>query len=416
VTSAVDSLTIEISPRPPLSTTTTTRERSSSIIVLQTVAPSPNPTDDTAATSDIETDPILSASSLFTDADHPATTAGAAVSSSNTDGALPIGAIVGIILAALLVLSLLGFFVWTRKNKKDRDAEGNGDPYWERRFQELESVQSQSKPRLDTIPSPNEEEGTWRRHVCDPFFINENEYADDQLTLNLGSHHPVIARPASRLSQISSFFGQSQQSQTHRSPQTNRLSLIPETQSREEIDFSQPLADKWSLNPPQGQVQGQGRPVSSKSVRSRIGSRKSNSDSEKGMTERRSAVWPFSAIAAALSGSGNKAQARVEGGSRNGSIQERRGMEWIRTIVSSDSGFGFNHDPSRELSSSSKGLPPPPRRGVSPMALNNLQTSTRGLQPQNHSYSSEEGLSPNPISPDLVSPNPPPSYVTQSIG
>jgi len=240
-------------------------------------------------------------------------------------------------------------------------------------------------------------------------FSSFYENADDQLTMNLGSYHPVIARPASRLSQISSFFGQSQQSQTHTSPQTRRLSLVNETQSQEEIDFSQPLADKWSLNTPtnQGHGQGQNRPASSKSNRSRIGSRKSNSDSEK-LTERRSSAWPFSAIAAALSGN----KARVEGGHRNGSIEGRRGMEWIRTIVSSDSGFGFNHDTNRDPSSSNRGLPPPPRRGVSPMALNNLQTTTRGLHPHPHHH--DDVHSPNPISPDLVSPNPPPSYVTQS--
>jgi hypothetical protein len=242
-------------------------------------------------------------------------------------------------------------------------------------------------------------------------FPSSYEYADNKLTLNLGSYHPVIARPASRLSQISSFFGQSQQSQIHTSPQNRRLSLINETQSQEEIDFSQPLADKWSLNTAtnasHGHGQGQNRPASSKSNRSRIGSRKSNSDSEK-LTERRSSAWPFSAIAAALSGN----KARVEGGQRNGSIEGRRGMEWIRTIVSSDSGFGFNHDSNRDPSSSNRGLPPPPRRGVSPMALNNLQTTTRGLQPQHHSR--DDIHSPNPISPDLLSPNPPPSYVTQS--
>jgi len=225
----------------------------------------------------------------------------------------------------------------------------------------------------------------------------------------LGSYHPVIARPASRLSQISSFFGQSQQSQIHTSPQDRRLSLINENQSQEEIDFSQPLADKWSLNTPSNASHGQGqnRPVSSKSVRSRIGSRKSNSDLEK-ITEKRSSAWPFSAIAAALSGN----KARVEGGQRNESIETRRGMEWIRTIVSSDSGFGFNYDTNRDPPSSNRGLPPPPRRGVSPMALNNLETTTRSLGHQHHHQ--DDTTSPNPISPDIVSPNPPPSYVTQS--
>jgi len=232
------------------------------------------------------------------------------------------------------------------------------------------------------------------------------------LTLNLGSYHPVIARPASRLSQISSFFGQSQQSQAHTSPQNRRLSLINESQSQEEIDFSQPIADKWSLNTPTNASHGQrqNRPISSKSDRSRIGSRKSNSDSEK-LTERRNSAWPFSAIAAALSGN----KARVEGGARIESIEARRGMEWIRTIVSSDSGFGFNHDTQRDPSSSNRGLPPPPRRGVSPMALNNLETTTRGPQPQHHQHQHQHDIqSPNPISPDIVSPNPPPSYVTQS--
>lgn len=234
------------------------------------------------------------------------------------------------------------------------------------------------------------------------------------MTLNLGSYHPVVARPASRLSQISPFFGQSQQSQAHTSPQNRRLSLTNETQSQEEIDFSQPLADKWSLNTPTNASHGQrqNRPISSKSNRSRIGSRKSNSDLEK-FTERRSSAWPFSAIAAALSGN----KARVEGGQRNESIEARRGMEWIRTIFSSDSGFGFNHDTQRDPSSSNRGLPPPPRRVVSPMALNNIETTTRGPQPQHHQHQHQHQhdiQSPNPISPDIVSPNPPPSYVTQS--
>jgi len=161
-----DSLTVELSPSRTLSTTTTTTRGTSSSIVLETVEPSPTPTDDPTVINETDTDPILSASSLFTDANHPDSTAGAALaSSSDNQTVLPIGAIVGIILAALLVLSLLGFFIWTRKNKKDRDAEGDGDPYWERRFQQLESVQSQSKPRLDTVQSPDDDEGTWRRHV-----------------------------------------------------------------------------------------------------------------------------------------------------------------------------------------------------------------------------------------------------------
>ena len=160
-----DSLTVDLSPSRTLSATTTTRGTSSPV-VLETIEPSPTPTDDPTASNESDAGPILSASSLFTNADHPDSTAGAALaSSSGTQTALPIGAIVGIVLAALLVLSLLGFFIWTRKNKKDRDAEGDGDPYWERRFQQLESVQSQSKPRLDTVQSPDDDEGTWRRHV-----------------------------------------------------------------------------------------------------------------------------------------------------------------------------------------------------------------------------------------------------------
>jgi len=165
---ATDSLTVELSPSRTL-TTTTTRARSSSI-VLQTVEPEPEatPTNDPLMTSN--SDSIFSAASLSTDADHPDTTAGAAVSSSSPENtSLPVGAIVGIALAVLLVFSLLGFFIWTRKHKKDKEAEGYGDPYWERRFQELESVQSQSKPRLDDVQSPDDTEGTWRRHVsCRP--------------------------------------------------------------------------------------------------------------------------------------------------------------------------------------------------------------------------------------------------------
>jgi hypothetical protein len=160
-----DSLTVDLSPSRTLSTTTTTRGTSTPIN-LQTVEPSPTPTDEPTVINETDTEPILSASSLFTDADHPDSTAGAALaSSSDNQTVLPIGAIVGIVLAALLVLSLLGFFIWTRKNKKIRDAEGESDPYWERRFQQLESVQLQSKPRLDTVLSPDDDEGTWRRHV-----------------------------------------------------------------------------------------------------------------------------------------------------------------------------------------------------------------------------------------------------------
>lgn len=157
-----DSLTVELSPSQIVSTTTTTRGTSSSII-LQTIEPSPTPTDEPLAS---DTEAILSASSLSSEAEHPDPTAGAALaSSSGTITTLPVGAIVGIILAALLVLSLFGFCMWTRKNKKHRDGEGDGDPYWERRFQALESIQSQSKPRLDTVQSPDDDEGTWRRHV-----------------------------------------------------------------------------------------------------------------------------------------------------------------------------------------------------------------------------------------------------------
>jgi len=160
-----DSLTVQLAPSRAVSTTTTTKGTSSSII-LQTVEPSSTPTAEPLSS---DTEPVLSTSSLFTDTEQPSSTAGAALaSSSNTRPTLPVGAIVGIILAVLLVLSLLGFFIWTRKNKRDRDTEVDGDPYWERRFQALESVQSQSKPGLDTVQSPDDDEGTWRRHVSFP--------------------------------------------------------------------------------------------------------------------------------------------------------------------------------------------------------------------------------------------------------
>lgn len=143
-------------------TSTTTRQPS---ITLETSEPPPEPTTDPLATIG-ESDPVVSPSSLSTEPDSSATTAGAALSSSsNESNPLPVGAIVGIILGVLLVLTLLGFFIWTRKNRKDRDSEGDGDPYWERRFQELESVQSQSKARLESSTQSPSNEGTWRRHV-----------------------------------------------------------------------------------------------------------------------------------------------------------------------------------------------------------------------------------------------------------
>lgn len=156
-----DSLTVDLSPSRTLITTTSSTPTS---IVPETVAPSPEPTKDPLPTT--APDPVLSTSSLFTNPDQSATTAGAAISSSShANTALPVGAIVGIVLAALLIISLLGFFIWTRKHEKDRDSEGAGDPYWERRFQELESVQSQSKPRLDNVQNPDDTQRTWRRHV-----------------------------------------------------------------------------------------------------------------------------------------------------------------------------------------------------------------------------------------------------------
>lgn len=55
-------------------------------------------------------------------------------------------------------------------------------------------------------------------------------------------------------------------------------------------------------------------------------------------------------------------------------------MEWIRTIVSSDSGFGFNRDPNSTSPSNGRGLPPPPRsRGVSPLPhLSETATANAG--------------------------------------
>jgi hypothetical protein len=90
-----DSLTVDLSPSRTLSTTTTTRGTSTPNH-FQTVEFTPTPTDDPTVLNETDTEPILSASSLFTDADHPDSTAGAALaSSSDTQTVLPIGAIVG---------------------------------------------------------------------------------------------------------------------------------------------------------------------------------------------------------------------------------------------------------------------------------------------------------------------------------
>ena len=59
-------------------------------------------------------------------------------------------------------------------------------------------------------------------------------------------------------------------------------------------------------------------------------------------------------------------------------------MEWIRTIVSSDSGFGFNNQhyghtdhPSSSSAERGRGLPPPPRsRGISPLPSLTSDTSS----------------------------------------
>jgi hypothetical protein len=391
------------SSRALVRTSTTTRQPS---ITPETSAP---PLESTADPLVTESKPVLSASSLLTEPNTSAATAGAALSPSSAESnPLPVGAIVGIVLGILLILTFLGFFVWTRKNRRDRDSEGDGDPYWVRRFQELESVQSQSKARLESGPqSPSDNEGTWRRHVSllrSVMEVNDENMLTTQLTLNLGSRHPVINRPASRLSQISSFFGQNQ-SQT--SPPPSRLGLINEpARDKDEIDFSQP-ADKWSLLT---RTTTPARPASTRSKRSQIASRKTNSvkssSAGSGGSERRRSAWPFGAIAAAM-------RPRVEGGHRNGSLEGRRGMEWIRTIVSSDSGFGFNLDPKDRDHSGSRGLPPPPRRGVSPMPPPMVNNPSNGID--NHrGLGGQKEQEQDVHSTNPISPNPPPYYFTQS--
>lgn len=290
---------------------------------------------------------------------------------------------------------------WTRKRSL-QDGEGSKDPYWERRFEELESRPKLELSRAELPLSPSEAEGTWRKHVRPPHF--GRIHADVQLTLNLGSHHSVIARPASRLSQISSFFGQEQ-----RSPEPNLLATTAPGGGgeSEEIDFSHPASDKWSTGTGAG---GRGRPSSFRSSRSRT-SAKSRNGSTSG-SEKRLSAWPFGTLTGLIKRSSDQS-ARITNAQRQGAdlSEARRGMEWIRTIVSSDSGFGFSLDPNRSPSlrrtPTGKGLPPPPRsRGVSPMPLRpvNIGTTPR-------SEVGAEGSSV--VSPNPISPNPPPSYESQ---
>jgi hypothetical protein len=218
-----------------------------------------------------------------------------------------------------------------------------------------------------------------------------------QLTLNLGSHHSMIARPASRLSQISSFFGQ-------KSPEPSRANLLPDG-GAEGIDFSHAASGSDSRG---------GRASSPQSSQSRISTSTKSKNGSSKEKDKRTSAWPFGSITAAIAGikrnsdqSGDSRRDHLgrNNAQRQGSSEGRRGKEWIRTIVSSDSGFGLNLDPHRPRSQSpmSRGLPPPPRsRGVSPMPLKTV------VVPHTN---------PNSVlSPDIVSPNPPPSYDWESQG
>lgn len=186
-----------------------------------------------------------------------------------------------------------------------------------------------------------------------------------QFTLNLASHHPIIDRPASRLSQISSFFGGPSGRRSSKSPSPEPTSRFALMCNRHAIDFSRSRDDDGQSSRSFTAAAGAGKTASMKSTRSRSGA-----------TEKRTSNWPFMGIAAAIKKPSsvrqppNGTEGEEEGGGA-GAGAGRKGMEWIRTIVSSDSGFGFNKDPGSDSTSPSngRGLPPPPRsRGVSPLS------------------------------------------------
>lgn len=197
------------------------------------------------------------------------------------------------------------------------------------------------------------------------------------MSLNLGSQHPTINRPASRLSAISSFFGGGGGGGGRDSPGPFRLAAM-RTSNRQPIDFSQPRTDDDEVKD-RSSLRSYARTASVKSTstRSQAGS------SSRLTSDRRGSAWPFNAITAVIASSikgggsddGSSAHHVNSRGMTTRQTEARKGMEWIRTIVSSDSGFGFNNhyyqgqtDTSSPSNGNGRGLPPPPRsRGVSPL-------------------------------------------------
>jgi hypothetical protein len=88
-------------------------------------------------------------------------------SATEKHGGLSTNAIAGIVSAVVIVFIFSILFLLKRRlARKRQSSEGDRDPYWERRFEELES-----RPKLEsTLPSsPSDGEGTWRKHVSDLF-------------------------------------------------------------------------------------------------------------------------------------------------------------------------------------------------------------------------------------------------------
>ena len=255
------------------------------------------------------------------------------------------------------------------------------------------------------------------------------------MSLKLGSHHPIINRPASRLSAISSFFGGGG---GRDSPGPSRIAAIRNRQANANvngIDFSQARtdddqdqrqgSDRFSLRSYGGRTNTKTASVKSgqSQATATSGRMSMTTTNTTNNNERRGSAWPFAAITAVIalsikgngSDDGSSAHHATTSGNSTRQTEARKGMEWIRTIVSSDSGFGFNNhyyqgqQGYNDSPTNGRGLPPPPRsRGVSPLPSLASDTSSPVSGPAAPTGESRIRQSAFPdLHPDTSSPAPP---------